>query len=126
MLILNFILYFLVSGEFRAQLSKMFSFRCLHVNSSTLPSEDQKSGKKPGKTYYVVLRSFSQFESADAYKVRIKEDQDINTSIYFNRKSKKYLVYIYKTTKNRDANKELKAVQELTKFKRVQVVEVEN
>lgn len=88
------------------------------TSSINTPSEN-------GKKYYVVLKTFSQFEAADHYQIKIKKDSGISTDIYHNKKNNKFYVYIFKTTKNRDAKKELKAVEELTKFKRVQIIEIE-
>lgn len=84
-----------------------------------------QAGVSNEKTYYVVLKTFNVFEGADNYLMKVKKDTGINTDIYHNKKNNKFYVYIFKSTKNREAKKELRAVEELTKFKRVQIIEIE-
>ncbi|MEL7004450.1 MAG: PorP/SprF family type IX secretion system membrane protein, partial [Bacteroidota bacterium] len=81
--------------------------------------------KVANKTFYVVLKAFRDFNSADDFVSR-EEKNGIYTDIFYNKADKRFYVYIFKTTKSKEANKQKKVVQDLTKYKTVRIIIVEN
>ncbi|MCG8383932.1 MAG: PorP/SprF family type IX secretion system membrane protein [Cytophagales bacterium] len=84
---------------------------------------DEGGQKQSRKVFYVVLKSFNNFNAADDLVRRLRE-QEIDTDIFYNQENKKFYVYIYKTSKIKEANAQRKAVQELTKFRSVTIITV--
>lgn len=84
-------------------------------------SVDEEEEKPTGKVFYVVLKSFKDFNSADDFVSRM-EERGLNTDIFYNKKDKRFYVYIFKTDRSKEANREKKAVQDLTKYKSVQII----
>ncbi|MTI21973.1 type IX secretion system membrane protein PorP/SprF [Fulvivirga sp. RKSG066] len=78
-----------------------------------------------GKMFYVVIKEYRDFNSADDLVRRLKDAEDLTTDIFYNKNSRRYYVYTYKTTSSKEANKEKKAVAELTKFKSVKIIIVD-
>ncbi len=87
-------------------------------------SADEKEEKTSNKVFYVVLKSFKDFNSADDFVSRM-EEKGLNTDIFYNKKDKRFYVYIFKTDRAKEANREKKAVQDLTKYKSVQIIIIE-
>ncbi|UII19370.1 PorP/SprF family type IX secretion system membrane protein [Fulvivirga ligni] len=83
---------------------------------------DQGDGKM--KKYYVVIKSFKDFNSADEF-VRRMAEKELYTNIFYNNIDKKYHVYSFQTYKLKEANEQRRAVQELTKYKSVTIITVE-
>ncbi|MEQ8245939.1 PorP/SprF family type IX secretion system membrane protein [Fulvivirga sp.] len=81
---------------------------------------------KGGKVFYVVIKEFRDFNSADNFVRMVQEEQDLTTNIFYNKNNRVFYVYIYQTESSKEANKELKAVKELTKFKNVKIITIEN
>lgn len=79
------------------------------------------------KTYYVVVRSFSEFPPADIYKNKLIGEK-YNADILYNPKDRKYHVHIYSTGKSSEAYDEVRNLKNFTKIKdaRVLVIETEN
>ena len=79
---------------------------------------------RPKKKYYVVLEEFADFNTADAYKKKILE-QKYNADIFYYEKEKKFYVYVFHTTKAREATKETQNLKNYTKLKEARVLTVE-
>jgi type IX secretion system PorP/SprF family membrane protein len=77
------------------------------------------------KTFYVVIRSFGDFNQADAYKKKLIE-QKFNADVFYYEKDKKYYVHVLSTTKAGDANEEVKNLKNFTKLKDAKVLTVIN
>lgn len=79
------------------------------------------------RTFYVVVRSFSDFAPADIYKNKLIGEK-YNAEIFYYAKDKKYHVYIYSSTKSSEAYEEVRNLKNFTKIKdaRVLVVETES
>lgn len=77
------------------------------------------------KKYYVVLKSFKDFNAADNFVRRMQEERELYTNIFYSKVDKLYHVYVYQTYKLKEANEEKRAVQELTKYKSVTIITVE-
>jgi type IX secretion system PorP/SprF family membrane protein len=78
-----------------------------------------------GKHYYVVLKEFRDFNSADDFGRRIKRDEELDTDIFYNKKTRVFYVYIFETDSSKEANKEKQAVMDLTKFKKVKIITID-
>jgi len=92
-------------------------------NVQTGGSDDSK--KVEGKKFYVVIKEFRDFNSADDFVRKVKEEQNIDTDIFYNKNNRKFYIYIFETGSSREANKEKRAVEELTKFKKVKIIIVD-
>ena len=77
------------------------------------------------RKYYVVVREFRDFNSADKLVKKLKAEQDIFADIFYNKENGIYYVYIYETFSRKDANRDKKAAEELTKFKNIKVIIVD-
>ena len=92
-------------------------------------SQDVQLGGEEGeiqdKKYYVVVREFKDFNSADQLVKKLKRDEDITADIFYNKQNEIYYVYIYETFSRREANKEKKTAEEVTKFKNIKVIIVD-
>ena len=82
--------------------------------------ESQKDEKKK---YYVVVRSFNDFTSADAFKKKLIGDK-YNANVFYYEKDKKYHVYIYESGKQGEAHEEARNLKNYTKLKDVRVLTV--
>lgn len=88
-----------------------------------LGGDDELEGE--GKKYYVVIQEFRDFNSADKLVKQLKEKQDLTSDIFYNKNNGVYYVYIYETFSRREANRDKKAAEELTKFKNIKVIIVD-
>jgi type IX secretion system PorP/SprF family membrane protein len=75
------------------------------------------------KKYYVVIRSFGDFTSADEFKKKLI-DQKYNANVFYYEKDKKYHVHVLETTKQGEANEEAKNLKNYTKLKDAKVLTV--
>ena len=85
----------------------------------------EEEPEEQSKKYYVVVDEFRDFNSADRLVKKIKKDLDLNSDIFYNKSNGVYYVYVYETFSRREANKDKRAVEELTKFKNVKVIIVD-
>jgi hypothetical protein len=77
------------------------------------------------KKYYVVVKQYKDFNSADYLVKKLKKTEDITSDIFYNKKNKVYYVYIYETFSRRDAYQNKDAAEEVTKFKNIKVIIVD-
>jgi len=75
-----------------------------------------------GKKFYVVLKEFRNFDAADYFSRNLREKEELTTDIFYNKNNGVFYVYIYETESSKEANKEKKAVEELTRFKNVKII----
>jgi type IX secretion system PorP/SprF family membrane protein len=76
------------------------------------------------KTYYVVLKAFSDFTAADTYKKKIVE-QKFNADIFYYEKEKKFYVYVLSTGKSSEAHEEARNLKAYTKLREASVLVVQ-
>ncbi len=76
------------------------------------------------KTYYVVLKAFSDFNAADAYKKKIV-DQKFNANIFYYEKENKFYVFVLSTQKSSEAYEEARNLKAFTKLKEANVLIVQ-
>jgi type IX secretion system PorP/SprF family membrane protein len=77
------------------------------------------------RVYYVVVRSFAEFQAADVYKNKLIGEK-YNADIFYNPKDKKYHVHIYSTSKSSEAYDEVRNLKNFTKIKDARVLVVES
>jgi type IX secretion system PorP/SprF family membrane protein len=77
------------------------------------------------KKYYVVVKEYKDFNSADKLVKKIKKDLELISDIFYNKSNGVYYVYIYETFSRRDANRDKQAAEELTKFKDIKIIIVD-
>jgi type IX secretion system PorP/SprF family membrane protein len=75
------------------------------------------------KKYYVVIRSFADFTSADAFKKKLL-DQKYNAEIFYYDKDRKYHVYVLETVKQSEAHEEVRNLKTYTKLRDARVLTV--
>jgi type IX secretion system PorP/SprF family membrane protein len=87
--------------------------------------KDSMEGKVSGsKKYYVVVKSFKDFNSADNFVRRLAE-KELYTNIFYNKADKKYYVYTYETLKHKEAKEQEEAVYKLTKYRSVHILTID-
>jgi type IX secretion system PorP/SprF family membrane protein len=75
------------------------------------------------KRFYVVIKSFGDFTSADAYKKKLIE-QKYNANVFYHEKDKKYYVHVFESTKQSDAHEEARNLKTYSKLKDAKVLTV--
>jgi hypothetical protein len=75
------------------------------------------------KKYYVVIRSFADFNQADGYKKKLIGEK-YNANVFYHEKEKKYYVYLLETSKQHEANEEARNLRNYTKLKSASVLTV--
>ena len=81
-------------------------------------NQEQADAKK---MYYVVLRTFNDFTSADVYKRKLITDK-FNADIFYNPQDKKYHVHVLQTVKASEAYEEVRNLKNYTKIKNARVL----
>jgi type IX secretion system PorP/SprF family membrane protein len=75
------------------------------------------------KKSYVVIRSFADFTSADAYKRKLIE-QKYNANVFYNEGDKKYHVHVFETQKSSEAHEEARNLKNYSKLKGARVLTI--
>ena len=87
--------------------------------------KDSMEGKVDSKKkYYVVVKSFKDFNSADTFVRRLAE-KELYTNIFYNKADKQYYVYTYETLKLKEAKEQEEAVYKLTKYRSVSILTID-
>ena len=81
-------------------------------------TQQQDEGRKK---YYVVIRSFSDFTPADAFKRKLIADK-FNADIFYNPQDKKYYVHVLETLKAAEAHEEVRNLKTYTKLKQANIL----
>jgi len=68
------------------------------------------------KVYLVVIRAFTNFDQADAFKRSLREDK-FNAEVYYHTLDKKYYVHVLQTEKSSEAHEEIRNLKSYTKLK---------
>jgi type IX secretion system PorP/SprF family membrane protein len=76
------------------------------------------------KEFYVVIKSFRDFDSADVYKKKLIS-QKFNAEVYFYEKQSLFYVFVFQSTKSSDAHKEARNLRAYTKLKEARVLIVD-
>jgi type IX secretion system PorP/SprF family membrane protein len=85
---------------------------------------DNIEGKeKTKKKYLVVIRSYADFNRADAYKKLLLAEK-YNANVFYNPKDRKYYVHVLESDKKGDAQEEARNLKKYTKLREARVVEV--
>jgi hypothetical protein len=76
------------------------------------------------KKYYVVIKVFPDFTSADQFKKELR-GQKFNADLFYYEKDRKYYVHIFETEKSAEAFEEVRNLKNYTKLKEARVLTVE-
>ena len=74
--------------------------------------------------YYVVVKVFPDFTSADHYKEELRGEK-FNANLFYYEKDRKYYVHILETEKAPDAHQEVRNLKTYTKLKTARVLTIE-
>jgi type IX secretion system PorP/SprF family membrane protein len=85
---------------------------------------EQPENNDTKKKFYVVLKGFADFNTADAYKKKILE-QKYNADIFYYEKEKKFYVFVFQSGKASEASEEARNLKNYTKLKDARVLTVE-
>jgi type IX secretion system PorP/SprF family membrane protein len=105
----------------KAVQNEQHSARFQHKEEDPDAIHQQQQNSK--KKFYVVIRSFADFTSADAYKRKLIE-QKYNADIFYNEADKKYHVHVFETTKSTDAHEEARNLKNYSKLKDARVLTI--
>jgi hypothetical protein len=87
------------------------------------PNAVSNEQKKDTKVYYVVIKSFPEFNQADEYKQKLRAEK-FNADVFYNPADKKFHVHVLKTEKASEANEEVKSLKSFTKLKDARLMTV--
>lgn len=80
----------------------------------------QQSGEVK-KKYYVIIKVFNDFTSADVYKRKLVGEK-FNAEVFYNASDKKYYVHVLETLKSSEAYEEVRNLKNYTKLKEARVL----
>lgn len=94
--------------------------------SQNLPGLNEPVEEKPKekKKFYVFIRVFGDFTSADRFKKEMRS-QKFNANVLYNKKDRKYYVHIFETEKSTEAYEEVRNLKNFTKLKSAKVLTTE-
>jgi type IX secretion system PorP/SprF family membrane protein len=104
----------------KAALNEQHSARFQHKDENPDEIHQQQSVKKK---YYVVIRSFADFTSADTYKKKLIE-QKYNANVFYNENDKKYYVHVFESSKSAEAHEEARNLKHYSKLKEARVLTI--
>lgn len=74
--------------------------------------------------FYVVIKVFPDFTSADQYKQELRNDK-YNANVFYYEKDRRYYVHILETEKSAEAHQEVRNLKTYTKLKTARVLAIE-
>ena len=74
--------------------------------------------------YFVVVKVFTDFTSADKYKRELRTEK-FNANVFYYEKDRKYYVHILETEKSSEAHQEVRNLKTYTKLKSARVLTIE-
>lgn len=74
--------------------------------------------------YYVVIKVFTDFTSADKYKQELRNEK-FNANVFYYEKDRKYYVHILETEKSSEAHQEVRNLKTYTKLNTGRVLTIE-
>lgn len=74
--------------------------------------------------YYVVIKVFTDFTSADKYKQELRNEK-FNANVFYYEKDRKYYVHILETEKSAEAHQEVRNLKTYTKLNSPRVLTIE-
>jgi type IX secretion system PorP/SprF family membrane protein len=87
----------------------------------------EKTADDPEKLltkYYVVVKSFRDFNHADEYKKKLIRDK-FSADVIYNEDDRLFHVYVFHSTKLKDVHSEARNLKTFTKLKSVRIVKIE-
>ncbi len=79
---------------------------------------------EPQKKFYVYIKVFTDFTSADRFKKEMR-DQKYNANVFYYEKDRKYYVHIFETEKSTEAFEEVRNLKNYTKIKSARILTIE-
>lgn len=73
--------------------------------------------------YYVVIKVFADFTSADKYKKELRNDK-FNANVFYYEKDRKYYVHVLETDKASEAHQEVRNLKTYTKLRTARVLTI--
>ncbi len=73
--------------------------------------------------YYVVIKVFSDFKSADNYKQELRKDK-FNANVFYYEKDRRYYVHVLETEKASEAHQEVRNLKTYTKLNSARVLTI--
>lgn len=73
--------------------------------------------------YYVVVKVFADFTSADKHKQELRSDK-FNANVFYYEKDRKYYVHVFETEKSSEAFQEVRNLKTYTKLKTARVLTI--
>ena len=74
--------------------------------------------------YYVVIKVFTDFTSADEYKQELRKDK-FNANVFYYEKDRRYYVHVLETEKSSEAYQQARNLKTYTKLKTARVLVIE-
>lgn len=74
--------------------------------------------------YYVIIKVFGDFASADAYKQELRKEK-FNANVFYYEKDRRYYVHVLNTEKSSDAYQEARNLKTYTKLKTARVLVIQ-
>ncbi len=74
--------------------------------------------------YYVVIKVFTDFTSADKYKQELRSDK-FNANVFYYERDRRYYVHVLETEKSAEAHQEVRNLKTYTKLKTARVLTIE-
>lgn len=87
------------------------------------PDAVQQTAGQAKKQYYVVIKAFADFTSADQFKKKLV-DQKFNADVFYYEKEKKFYVHVFNSAKSSEAYEEARNLKAFTKLKEARVLVV--
>lgn len=96
-----------------------------HVARFQQENEDELANeKKPEiKKYYVVIKSFKEFDQADEFKQKLIS-QKFNGNVIYNEADGLFHVYVFESTRSGEVHTEAKNIKQFTKLKQAKVLTI--
>jgi type IX secretion system PorP/SprF family membrane protein len=109
--------------NFRSKLKTTNEQHIARFQQTVEDTDQVESQEDDKKKYYVVIKVFADFNSADQYKKKLIEEK-YNANIFYNEKDRKYYVHVLETSKASEAHDEAKNLKTFTKLKDARVLTI--
>jgi type IX secretion system PorP/SprF family membrane protein len=94
-----------------------------HVARFQQDNETELEETTETKKFYVVIKSFKEFNGADEFKKKLTA-QKFNASVYYHEPDGLYHVYVFESTRPSEAHAEARNIRNYTKLKQARVLAV--
>jgi type IX secretion system PorP/SprF family membrane protein len=109
--------------NFRSKLKTTNEQHIARFQQTVEDTDQVETQEDDKKKYYVIIKVFSDFNTADQYKKKLIEEK-YNANIFYNEKDRKYYVHVLETSKASEAHEEAKNLKSFTKLKDARVLTI--